>query len=111
MTEEKWRNAIKEEEVTLCSEWLSLQDKIKTPNKKFTSYGLKHIIENYYKTYISEASLVEAVKRLNFPHIDIDPYSMIREKDGTISRRQWGVYLCISRKTIRYYSDKERNAI
>jgi len=100
MTEEKFNSCVLEKEVELCIEWLSMQDKLKHPNKRFHSYRVKHIVENYYKEYISEASLVEAVKRVRFPYKDCDPYSVKKEKDGTRTRRSWSIYLCVASKTV-----------
>lgn len=111
MTEEKWKSAIKEVEVQLCIDWLQKQEVVKIPNKRLHSYALKHVIENYYDTYISEASFVEAVKRLQIPYKECDTFSKVWEPDGTTSRKSWSIYMPLSLETVRFYSNKNKNAI
>ena len=111
MTEEQWLAPIKEEEISFCIDWLKKQDITKMYNKRLHSYTLKHVIENYYDTYIYEGSLIEAVKRLDIPYKEVDTWSKRREPDGTITQRTRSIYLPLSLKTVRYYSDKTKNAI
>lgn len=54
-----------EEEISRCLEWLKLQTIIKTPNRRYHSYHLKHVVERWSGEYISNGSFVEAVKRSN----------------------------------------------
>lgn len=57
------------DEIEICIEWLNKffvsNTKIVNPS---SSYGLKHHVENYCKTYISTGSFVAAVKILNIKH-------------------------------------------
>ena len=62
-------------EFKLCCEWLSRckQTKIVTNNAP-GSYGLKHMIEFHFKTYISNGAVISAVMFLGIPYkIDPDP--------------------------------------
>lgn len=52
-----------DEQVRLCKEYLNNNATYsKLWNMEFTSYGLKHIVERFYHTYISNDALVEAGK-------------------------------------------------
>lgn len=57
-----------EAEITACINWLRLQTMQKKMNKRRNSYHLKHIIEKWYGDYISNDSLVEAVKKLDIEY-------------------------------------------
>lgn len=75
-------------EIELCIEWLNLQEKTKHPNKHHSSYGYKHLIENWAEEYVSNDSLIEAVKRLDIK------YTWINEKN---------IAIALSEKTVRKY--------
>ena len=49
------------EQVDKCIEWLKLQTLTKGINKKHTSYGYKHMVENWCHLYISNDSFKKAV--------------------------------------------------
>jgi hypothetical protein len=69
------KSLIREDEVLICIDWLQKQKLIKTFNAE--SYGLKHRVEREYKTYVSNDSFIEAVKRLEIPYKDIYPNIII----------------------------------
>lgn len=57
------------DEINKCIDWL---DKYFVSNSvivnPISSYGLKHYVEKYYKTYISTGSLIAAVKMIDLNH-------------------------------------------
>lgn len=64
--------------VASCTEWLRLQKKRKTINPKFTTYGMKHEVEEYFSPacarsqaeyhdyYVSEKAFIEAAIRCGY---------------------------------------------
>lgn len=87
-------NIATEEEIKTCLEWLKLQKIIKTPNKRYHSYHLKHVVERWHGDYISNDSFVEAIKRA-----DIN-YELCGESGRYI-------YAAISTKTIKETDPQE----
>jgi hypothetical protein len=64
-------------EFQLCCEWLSTQQPIKTIDRKSrSSYGLKHVVEDYYdhKEYVSNGAFIAAVIHMGIPY-KINPES------------------------------------
>lgn len=56
-------------EFKLCCEWLSKCKLNQTATfKSPNSYGLKHLVENHSKTYISNGALIAAVIFLGIPY-------------------------------------------
>lgn len=54
-----------DEQVRLCREYFyNNTTHSKKWNMEYTSYGLKHIVERYYHTYISNDALIEAGKAI-----------------------------------------------
>lgn len=88
-------NMADEHEISLCIKWLNLNKKTKKVNKRYTSYNLKHIIERYHETYISNDSLIEAVKR-----IDMD-YELAGESGRFI-------FLPLSSKSVKKYETQKK---
>lgn len=60
------------EQVDKCIEWLKLQTITKGINKKHTSYGYKHMVENWCHLYISNNSFKKAVEILDIYNIPND---------------------------------------
>lgn len=60
------------EQVQRCIEWLSLQTITKGINKYHTSYGYKHMVENWCCRYISNDSFKEAVYKLGIKYKNND---------------------------------------
>jgi len=83
-------NFTRKEEVDICIEWLKKQEQTKTVNRNHTSYGYKHIVENYYKTYISNDSFKEAVRILGI-------------KNTPVSFSPSNIYVALSEKTVKKY--------
>jgi len=48
-----------EEQIKLCQEWLDLQKNTKNVNTTISSYGYKHIIEQWAGVYISKMLLLK----------------------------------------------------
>lgn len=61
-------NIENEYEIRLCKNWLSQQEITKTITHKYDSYHVKHIIERWCGTYISNDSLMKAVKEMKIDH-------------------------------------------
>lgn len=60
---------ISNEEVKLCKEWIKkCITKRKTINEEKGSYGLKHVVEKYYKTYISNGAFIKAAIEMGFDY-------------------------------------------
>lgn len=57
-----------EREISLCIEWISAQQITKNLNRYRSSYGLKHIVENWAGEYVSNDSFIEAIKRLGLKY-------------------------------------------
>jgi len=57
-----------EEMVNICIDWISHQTITKTINMRRSSYGLKHVIEKWAGTYVSNDAFIEAVKLTGIPH-------------------------------------------
>lgn len=58
---------ISDKEVQLCKEWIKkCITKRKTINKEKGSYGLKHVVEKHYKTYISNGAFIKAAIDMGF---------------------------------------------
>jgi hypothetical protein len=65
-----------ESEVNLCVEWLEkYATPRKTPNPNTGSYGLKHIIEKWAGTYISNGAFILAAYRMGYRVIPEEPLS------------------------------------
>src|SRR5919199_5860204 len=47
-------------EFLLCQEWLQQLISVKTLNKKHSSYGYKHVVENWSNVYISNGAFIAA---------------------------------------------------
>lgn len=57
-----------EEKISLVFQWLKkfdIQPRSQI-NRRFTSYGLKHVVEEHCKKYIPEEAFVEAMQRAGF---------------------------------------------
>jgi len=65
-----------EQQVVLCVEWLlQYATPRKTANLKIGSYGLKHIVENWAKTYISNGAFILAARRQGVKIVPNNPNS------------------------------------
>lgn len=61
-------------EVELAIEWIKLFAKPrKTINKRYSSYGLKHIAERWANHYISNTSFIEAMNSCGFKKQRLSP--------------------------------------
>lgn len=62
-------------QVGLCKKWIN---EFTTPTVNFrhkrTSYSYKHLVERYYKIYISNLAFIVAVKELNFESLPEAPH-------------------------------------
>ena len=85
---------VNQTEIDLCIEWLSMQKKTQHVNKRYTSYYLKHVVENWCGTYISNDSFIGAVHLLDWDY----------EIAGESGRN---IYVPISNKTVKLYLNKE----
>lgn len=52
----------------LCCQWLSLCTIQRSINRRHTSYGLKHCVERYFGTYITNGAFIAAVIYLGIPY-------------------------------------------
>ena len=57
-----------EKMVGICVQWLGHQTIIKSINMRRSSYGIKHIVEKWADTYVSNDSFIEAVKLTGIPY-------------------------------------------
>lgn len=69
------------DEVETCARWLEKQTKIKTVNRKHTSYGYKHSVERWVDSYsdvhqyISNGAVIAAAVGLGFDVVRQNPGS------------------------------------
>ena len=55
------------EEVELCEKWIKeFTRKNVCINYNFSSYGLKHVVENHFGKYVSNGSFIKAALNLGF---------------------------------------------
>ncbi len=65
-----------EDQVTRCVEWLQLfATPRKTVNYKIGSYGLKHVVERWAGTYITNGAFLLAAHRAGYKIIPDEPLS------------------------------------
>jgi hypothetical protein len=75
------------EEIVACADWCHFQKVRQTINHQHSSYGYKHMVENWRGLYISNGSFIAAAVGLGFRHVtkgwpDIDlhnPFFNLRE--------------------------------
>jgi len=68
---QKERELLKDnlEQFQICCNWLTLCQKRKTVNLNIdSSYGLKHRVENHFKSYVSNGSFIAAIIYLEIPY-------------------------------------------
>jgi hypothetical protein len=58
---------INKKQVELCEKWIKeFVKERKTINKDFSSYKLKHMVEEHFNQYISNGAFIQASKNLGF---------------------------------------------
>lgn len=52
-----------EQQVTLCDMWLDIFTEEATTWTRSTSYGFKHEVERYFRTYVSNDAFIESARK------------------------------------------------
>ena len=83
------------EQIETCIEWLKRREISKRINYATGSYGIKHIVEKEFNTYVSNGCFIAAVIHLGIPY-------------STSKRTKPNIYVAISTKEIRKYLEEEK---
>lgn len=77
---------IENKEIDNCIDWLSRQGTTKNVNPRHTSYGYKHMVENWCGEYVSNESFIEAARLTGFTvkMLPNSPNAMVNISERTI---------------------------